>query len=212
MYPNPVTGYIVPDDSVRLRIEVAADDDVDGMEFADLSRMTLTPVAGLLDPERGVCLYDLSMPDPSGGEQYACVSLSNNGVDDDAKEVFVYLFRDEEGIREMAEVYAREGLGEVRWEYADTDETAGNTLQAYIMHVVDQDGSPVEGVTVNFCTDISCVPKESDEDGLITFTGAPDVYHVQIIDVPDGYSWDEDYEMYTAREYGEWALRVRKDD
>ena len=79
------------------------------------------------------------------------------------------------------------------------------------MHVVDQNGNPVEGVTVNFCTDVSCVPKESDEDGLITFTGAPDAYHVTIVDVPDGYSWDEDYEMYTAREYGEWILRVRKD-
>ena len=53
--------------------------------------------------------------------------------------------------------------------------------------------------------------KESDEDGLITFTGAPDAYHVMIIDAPDGYSYDEDYEMYTAREYGEWILRVRKD-
>jgi len=34
---------------------------------------------------------------------------------------------------------------------------------------------------------------------------------VQIIEVPDGYSWDESYEMYTTREYGEWILRVRKD-
>ena len=70
-----------------------------------------------------------------------------------------------------------------------------------IVHVLDQDGNPVEGVTVNFCTDVSCVPKESDEDGLITFTGAPDAYHVTVVDAPDGYSWDEDYEMYTARVY-----------
>ena len=211
-YPGPVSGYIVPDDSVRLRIEIAAEDDVDRMVYGDLYQMTLIPAARLLDQERGVYLYDQSMPDPSASEQYTCVSLSDSGVDEDAKELYVFLFRNEESIREMAEVYAGEGLGEVRWEYADTDEKAGSTLQAYIMHVVDQDGSPVEGVTVNFCTDTSCVPKESDEDGLITFTGAPDVYHVQIIDVPDGYSWDEDYEMYTAREYGEWGLRVRKDD
>ena len=66
-------------------------------------------------------------------------------------------------------------------------------------------------VTVNFCTDQACVPNESDENGTVTFTGAPDVYHVQIVDVPEGYSWDESYDMYTTREYGEWVLRVRKD-
>ena len=76
--------------------------------------------------------------------------------------------------------------------------------------MADQDGRPVEGVSVSFCTDSTCVPKESDESGTITFTGAPEIYHVQIIDAPDGYSWDENYEMYTTREYGEWVLRIRK--
>lgn len=94
--------------------------------------------------------------------------------------------------------------------YSETDGLNG-APQAYIIHVVDQNGSPVEAVTVNFCTDTACVPNESDENGTVTFTGAPDVYHVQIVDAPDGYSWDEDYEMYTAREYGEWVLRVLKD-
>ena len=100
--------------------------------------------------------------------------------------------------------------GEVTWEFAD-DEKAENGPQAYILHVVDQDNHPVAEVMVNFCTDTACVPSESDENGTVTFTGAPNVYHVQIIDVPDGYSWDEDYDMYTPREYGEWILRIRKD-
>ena len=79
------------------------------------------------------------------------------------------------------------------------------------MHVPDQDNNPVGEVTVNFCTDSACVPQESDENGMISFTVAPDAYHVTIVDVPDGYSWDENYEMYTAREYGEWVIRVKKD-
>jgi len=29
--------------------------------------------------------------------------------------------------------------------------------------------------------------------------------------VPEGYSWDESYDMYTTKEYGEWVLRVKKD-
>ena len=96
-------------------------------------------------------------------------------------------------------------------EYADEEEKTKEDLQNYIFHVVDQDDKPVGGVLVNLCTDTACVPKESNKFGIITFTGAPDAYHVQIIDVPEGYSWDEDYEMYTTREYGEWVLRVRKD-
>ena len=51
MYPNPVTGSIVPDDSVRLRIEIAADDDVDKMEYADLIQMQLIMVPELLDAD-----------------------------------------------------------------------------------------------------------------------------------------------------------------
>ena len=209
--PNPITGYIVPDDPVRLRFEIAADDDVDKMQIADMLQEKFLAVADLLDPQRGIYLYDQPMPGPSGKEPYAYVSLFDRTLDDDEKEISVYLFRDEDSIRKTADVFAGQGFTTFRWEYADTDGKAENGPQAYILHVADQSGRPVEGVSVNFCTDAACVPKESDEDGLITFTGAPDVYHVQIVDAPDGYGWDEDFEMYTTREYGEWVLRVRKD-
>ena len=77
--------------------------------------------------------------------------------------------------------------------------------------MLDQNGDPVPEVCVNFCTDVACVPCESDEDGTIVYTGKPDVYHVQIIDYPEGYSCDESFEMYTPKTYGEWVLRLRKD-
>jgi hypothetical protein len=57
----------------------------------------------------------------------------------------------------------------------------------------------------------ACVPCETDEDGTIVYTGKLDVYHVQIIDYPEGYSCDESFEMYTPETYGEWILRLRKD-
>lgn len=123
----------------------------------------------------------------------------------------MYLFINEEAVNELVAEANEEGPGKITWEYVEEDKAAENTQQAYILHVVDQDNNPVGEVTVNFCTDTACVPQESDGVGLITFTGAPDAYHVQIIDVPDGYSWDEEYEMYTPREYGEWVLRIRKD-
>ena len=90
------------------------------------------------------------------------------------------------------------------------EQTEKETPKAYILHVTDQNGDPVAEVSVNFCTDAACVPKTSDKNGLITFTGAPDVYHVQLIDVPDGYSFDESFELYTTSEYGEWPLQVKK--
>lgn len=68
-----------------------------------------------------------------------------------------------------------------------------------------------EEVTVNFCTDTACTPEETDEAGMIAFEGEPLEYHVQIVDVPEGYSYDESFDMYTTAEYGEWVLRVKKD-
>ena len=209
--PEPITGYIIPDDSVRLRIEIAADDDAADMVYTDMFQGAILPVTSLLDPDRGVYVYDQEMPDADDIVHYIAVALYDGVADNDDRQIRMYLFINEEAVNETVEEANAEGPGKWTWEYAETGEQAKNAPQAYIMHVVDQDGNPVGEVMVNFCTDISCVPKESDEDGLITFTGAPDTYHVTVVDAPDGYSWDEDYEMYTPREYGEWVLRVRKE-
>ena len=210
-YESPVTGYIVPDESVRLRIEISAEDDAVNMTYVDMYRYEFVNVPDMLDPERGVYVYDQEMPDAEAEDQYTIAALYNSaGNETDENEIKVLLFKDEESILKSVEEAKAEGV-EIRWEYADADEKAENAPQAYIIHVLDQDNNPVEEVSVNFCTDTACIPQESDENGLITFTGAPDAYHVTIIDVPEGYSWDEEYEMYTPREYGEWVLHVRKD-
>ena len=94
------------------------------------------------------------------------------------------------------------------WEYVDG---SAKTARAYVVRVVDEHDNPVPEVAVTFCTDTACVPLESDGNGLITFTGAPDVYHIQIIDYPDGYIVDDEAELVTGQEYGEWILRVRTD-
>lgn len=93
----------------------------------------------------------------------------------------------------------------------DTSTQAPEGKKAYIIHVVDQNNNPVKEVTVNFCTDTACTPRETDETGTITYESEPYKYHVQIIDVPDGYSYDESFDMYTTTEYGEWVIRVKKD-
>ena len=85
------------------------------------------------------------------------------------------------------------------------------TPEAYILHVTDQDGSPVPGVRIKFCTDITCMMEKSDETGTVTFAGEPDAYHVEIYKVPEGYSFDPDFELVTESIYGEWILRIRRD-
>ena len=211
-YPDDVVGFIVPGDSVRIRIEVAADDSISDMVYMDMVKMKYVEVVGLLDEDHGVFAYDQAMPDASAELPYIETGLYDSSLEIDEKAVGMFLFRNEEDVAGFVkELTENAGLGEFTWAYAEEEPKAENTLQSYVLHVLDQDRNPVEGVMVNFCTDTACVPKESDETGTITFTGEPFAYHVQIVEVPDGYSWDEEQEMYTAAEYGEWVLRVRKD-
>ena len=85
------------------------------------------------------------------------------------------------------------------------------TQDAYILHVIDQDGTPVPNVCVKFCTDLTCMMQKSDESGTVTFAGEPDVYHVELYKVPEGYCFDPDFVLVTGKTYGEWVLRIRKD-
>lgn len=209
---QPITCWIIPDDSVIIRIEVAADDDVPAMMYADTYKAGNLYVTELLNPETGVYSYKQFMPNPEDQLPIFQIGLFNGNEDElTEKDIVYYLVKDEECVEILADSLKEEGFEGIHWEYANADAPAENALQAYIIHVVDQDNKPVGEVTVNFCTDQACVPNESDENGTVTFTGAPDVYHVQIIDAPEGYSWDESYDMYTTKEYGEWVLRVKKD-
>ena len=87
----------------------------------------------------------------------------------------------------------------------------GTQMTEYVIRVCDQYGLPVSGAYVNICTDTTCQPSLTDENGEIHYPGDPQAYHLQVLKVPEGYSFDAGYEMYTPREYGEWRLSIRKD-
>ncbi|MBQ3424980.1 MAG: hypothetical protein IJH38_07275, partial [Clostridia bacterium] len=72
--------------------------------------------------------------------------------------------------------------------------------------VVDEAGRGVPQVYVNFCTDALCDLTQTDENGVITYEGAPQVYHLQVIKVPEGYAFDADEEIYT--EAGSQSLTI----
>ncbi len=76
----------------------------------------------------------------------------------------------------------------------------------YTVRVEDADGSPVAGVMVNFCTDVSCTPITTDDEGRAVFTGPPEEYHVQVIRVPKGWQVRGEAEFHT--EPREQSFRV----
>ena len=97
------------------------------------------------------------------------------------------------------------------WVPEPDQETEEETEATYTVYVVDQNGSPVPGAMINFCTDESCQFFQSDDSGVITFTGAPYAYHLQILKLPEGYSFDPGFEAYTEPHTSELTVTVKKD-
>ena len=204
---DPLVCYIVPEEKARIRIAITAADDPATMIYSDAWGDNLA-VSNLLDPQRNEYVYEQAVQGEADGVAYhygygiLIDTMDGSGVE-------IILTPDEQYLEEIMQSLAASNLHNITWEYAEEEKES--ELQAYFIHVVDQYDEPVAEAVVNFCTDTACVPAEADENGLITFDGAPDKYHVQLIDLPEGYSSDEDFEMYTGTEYGEWVLRVKKD-
>ena len=194
-------------------MEIRADDDPDAMAFGCGIRHSLdaATVSEMYDPETGAFVCDRPMPSPSDENHIALCLLYNRDLglqDPDIVELF--LISGEAYIGEFVTMLEETGLKNIRWEFAD-DVPEEDSLQAYILRVLDQYGEPVPGVYVNFCTDTSCTLTQSDGTGTITFEGEPAAYHVQLLKVPGGYSTASGSDFYTRPAYGEWVLRVKKD-
>ena len=77
----------------------------------------------------------------------------------------------------------------VETESPDTPHTAANDAGVYRVIVSDTDGNLVKGVTVQFCSDSTCMMGKTDANGVASFEmeeGA--VYTVHILKVPEGYA------------------------
>lgn len=61
---------------------------------------------------------------------------------------------------------------------------------AYEIVVVDANGEPVEGVTIQFCSDVQCMMGKTDSNGVATFEEGPGHYTVHVLKVPEGYAKD----------------------
>ncbi len=70
--------------------------------------------------------------------------------------------------------------------------------QGYVVTVQDEDGTPVSGAVIQFCSDSLCMTDVTDEDGKARFDQEAGTYTVHILQAPEGYQ--ENTEEYTAPE------------
>ena len=61
----------------------------------------------------------------------------------------------------------------------------------YQIQVVDEAGSPVEGVMVQFCSNEQCLVGKTDADGIAAFDEPAGSYTVHLLKVPAGYAKDK---------------------
>lgn len=89
---------------------------------------------------------------------------------------------------------------------AQAEEAEGT--DRYVFRVEDQNEEPVENALVNICTDTECQQEQTDADGLILYEGKPDQYHLQVLEVPEGYSFDESEKVYAEDTRSETDITV----
>ena len=81
----------------------------------------------------------------------------------------------------------------------------------YTIYVVDQNGDPVPDCSIGMCVDTGCMPIEANEDGVAVYTGAPQKYHLKVIDAPDGYDYPDDTDIFVGPESGSQTLTITKE-
>ena len=86
----------------------------------------------------------------------------------------------------------------------------GENQSSFEVTILDQNGNPVPGCAVNFCTEESCVPMISDEAGRILYNAAPYAYRVQLLSVPDGYDYTGSDALFVKAEGDQMTITVTK--
>ncbi len=83
-------------------------------------------------------------------------------------------------------------------------------LCTYTVSCRGLDGRGLAGVMINFCTETTCTPVSSGEDGNAVFTGAPEAYHVQIIRIPEGWELEGQAEWTTEAGDQDFSISFRE--
>ena len=90
------------------------------------------------------------------------------------------------------------------------DAVVENNNGAYRVIVSDQDGNPVKGVVVQFCSDVTCTMAKTDADGLASFDADEgQVYTIHILKVPEGFEKNNE-EFRTLETYCDTKIVIQK--
>lgn len=130
----------------------------------------------------------------------------------DSRIANLVVFDSEESADAFCERMRNRGI-ETGWSYKNEQADAGGPLPesvTYTVRFTDQNGDPVPGCVINFCTDEMCAPAVANQSGVAVFTGAPYTYHLQVIRVPKGYSFDTAQEFTAPLLGGELSFTVEK--
>jgi len=82
--------------------------------------------------------------------------------------------------------------------------------QAIIVRCKDGDGNPVPGVSVQLCTDATCMQSLSDYKGSAKFEVEPGEYDIRVQSVPEGMEIVEDSGIRTSKDAGEYEFVFAK--
>lgn len=91
-----------------------------------------------------------------------------------------------------------------------TQETVGGTETEYVIRFTDPEGNPVPGVMANVCDDVACTMLTSDEDGVARFTGELKPWSVQILKVPEGFTFVEGEKLPLDENGGETVIALNR--
>ena len=78
------------------------------------------------------------------------------------------------------------------------EDVADDTIEsadAYIVKVVDENGTPIVGAIVQLCKD-ACVPSSTDAEGVAKFVLPEDEYKVSFLTLPAGYTYSGDEDTF----------------
>ena len=202
------TGWMVNGDQLTVDVALTAGSDPETAHVMYADGETHSIGEFLKDDGSGY-----AMPVPlSEGSYTAFAVFPSMERSLEAGKIFA-LFPDEAAVESIVKYLAAYGF-EIGWHYADEGgaeaeapaEDGNGAEAAYTVHVVDQNGDPVPGVSVTFCTDDRCELAEGGDDGTITYAGEPFAYHIQVVDWPEGYDFDDSQEIYTEAATSELTL------
>lgn len=81
----------------------------------------------------------------------------------------------------------------------------------YVIKFVDPDGNPVPGVMANVCDDTACTMLTSDEEGVVHFAGEIKPWSVQILKVPEGFTFAEGEKLPLDENGGETVIALNRE-